>query len=451
METDPYSYLITQFSVLDIMYYPLTIGALLGVIFILLLLVCSALVSGSEVAFFSLSPSDLNRLEEKKSKKYKQTLHLIEMPEKLLATILISNNLINVGIIIISTHVLNSLFDFSEARIIGFVLQVLIVTFLLLLFGEILPKVYANRYSLAFSLFMTRPLRVLYKSFKPLVVFMVKMTDLVKKYRKQKKPDLSIDDLSHALELTSQTVMEDNELLRGIVKFGEIDVKEIMRSRMDIFAIESATRFSRLLNIISESGYSRIPVFDESLDKIKGILYIKDLLPHVGKQNDFNWSNLLREPYYVPENKKINDLLKEFQVKKIHMAIVIDEYGGTSGIVTMEDILEEIVGEITDESDEVEEVVYVQENENTFLFEGKILLHDFYKITGIDDKVFEEVKGDADTLAGLILELKGEIPVKNSVISYKNFTFTINSADKRRIKQIRVKLESENNKEQSDS
>lgn len=449
METDPYSYLINQLVVLDIMYYPLTLGALLGIVFILLLLICSALVSGSEVAFFSLSPSDLNRLEEKKSKKYKQALHLIKMPEKLLATILVSNNLINVGIIIISTHVLNSLFDFSQARIMGFILQVVIVTFLLLLFGEILPKVYANRYALAFSLFMTSPLRVLYKSFKPLVVFMVKMTALVKKYRKQKKPDLSIDDLSHALELTSQTVMEDNDLLKGIVKFGEIDVKEIMRSRMDIFAIESSTKFSQLLTIISESGYSRIPVFDESLDKIKGILYIKDLLPHVGKQNDFNWSNLLREPYYVPENKKINDLLKEFQVKKIHMAIVIDEYGGTSGIVTMEDILEEIVGEITDESDEAEEVVYVQENDSTFLFEGKILLHDFYKITGVDDNVFDEVKGDADTLAGLILELKGEIPVKNSEISYKNFTFTIISADKRRIKQIRVKLEPLNNKDQS--
>jgi gliding motility-associated protein GldE len=269
---------------------------------------------------------------------------------------------------------------------------------------------------------------------------MINTTSVIAKKLAKIKQNITIDDLSQALNLTTHQITEDENILKGIVKFGNIDAKEIMKSRVDVVAIEINTNFKELLAIIIDSGHSRIPVYEETFDNVKGVLYIKDLLPHIDEKEDFKWQSLIRPPYFVPENKKINDLLKEFQTNKIHMAIVIDEYGGTNGIVTLEDILEEIVGEITDESDE-DEVIYSQINENTYLFEGKTLLNDFFKIVDIDDDFFEDVKGDADTIAGIILEITGEIPQKNKTIPFKNLTFTIESVDKRRIKQVKVTID----------
>ncbi|MFW6327800.1 MAG: gliding motility-associated protein GldE, partial [Bacteroidota bacterium] len=370
----------------------------------------------------------------------KAILKLIEKPDRLWATILISNTFINVAIVILSTFILNNLIDFSPAPVIGFIFQVIIITFLLLLFGEIIPKIYATQNALGLSLFMVYPLRFFEKLFNPLSSVLITSTSIVSNRFGQKKQNLTMTELSDAIDLTTGGIGEDKNILKGIVKFGNIDVREIMKSRVDVIAVDIRTNFRELVEIIIESGYSRIPIFEESLDQIKGILYIKDLLPHLHKQGSFKWQSLMRPQYYVPESKKINDLLKEFQTNKIHMAIVIDEYGGTSGIVTLEDVLEEIVGEIIDESDE-DEIIYTKQDENTFMFEGKILLNDFYKITNSNDTVFEEVKGDAETLAGLILELRGEIPLRNDIIKYKNYTFTVESVDKRRIKQVKVQIE----------
>ncbi|MBN1186358.1 MAG: gliding motility-associated protein GldE [Bacteroidales bacterium] len=398
------------------------------------------MVSGSEVAFFSLGPSEIEKLRDKKGKNYRIAHRLIEKPDRLLATILITNNFVNIGIVVLSAFITSSLVDFSDSQTLGFIVQVIIITFIILLFGEVIPKVYAAQFGYRFALLMARPLSILTKVFNPISSFLIYSTSIVNKRLANKKQNISIDDLSNALDLTSEVVSDEENILRGIVKFGNIDVRQIMKPRVDVVSIDIQTRFNELLNIIIDSGYSRIPVFEDTLDNLKGVLYVKDLLPHFQKGNNFKWQTLIRPPYYVPESKMINDLLKEFQTNKIHMAIVIDEYGGSSGIITLEDILEEIVGEISDESDD-DENVFTKMDDNTFIFEAKIMLHDFCKAVEMDEALLDDVKGDADTLAGLILELKGEIPRQYDIINCKNFTFTIESVDKRRIKRIKVFIE----------
>ncbi len=406
-------------------------------IFLLILLLCSALISGSEVAFFSLSPTDIKNLKSKKTASSIKTLKLLTQPEFLLGTILVINNFVNVSIVIISAYISNSIIDFGEAIVLGFLAQVVFITFLLLLFGEILPKIYANQNALKFSSFMVRSISFLQKVFMPITMLLVFSTNLVNKRLNIKKSNISMDELSDALSLPETKITEDKHILKGIVKFGNIDAKEIMKSRLDVFAISKSTPFPELLGNFLESGYSRIPVYSDSFDQIKGILYIKDLLPHIQKGANFKWQSLIRSPYFIPEAKKINDLLEEFQRKKIHMAIVIDEYGGTSGIVTLEDILEEIVGDIKDEFDE-EESFYTQLNDTSWIFEGKTLLNDFYRVLEKPENIFDEIKGDADTLAGLILEIKGDIPEKDETFKLDDYEFKIEAVDKRRIKKIKI-------------
>jgi putative hemolysin len=408
----------------------------------IILLFFSALLSGSEIAFFSLSPTQIHELKNSKSKKNKNILQLLGRPKHLLASILIAINFINISIVIISSYIIAHSFDFTDMPVIGFIIQVIIVTFLILFFGEIMPKVYATHHTLKFARLIVRPMQIITKIVNPLSTLLVSSTSIIEKRITRKGHDISMNELSQVLEMTSkENTEEETNILKGIVKFGNIDVKEIMKSRMDIIAVSIDFSLSELLNIIDESGYSRIPVYKDNFDSIVGILYVKDLLPHFEKK-DYNWQSLVRPPFFVPESKKINDLLEEFQHKKIHVAIVVDEYGGTSGIVSLEDIIEEIVGEITDEFDS-EDLPYSKLDDKNYVFEAKTSLNDFCKILGKDNSIFAEVKGDSDTLAGLLLELKGEIPEKNSSIVYKNFTFKVESADKRRIKRIKVSITNE--------
>ena len=422
----------------------LSVGVMTGILWIILLLIASALVSGAEVAFFSLGPNQLHELRLREDRHDLAVLRLVETPQRLLATILISNNFINVAIIVISTFVTNSLFDSTKQPYwLIFLIQVVVVTALILMMGEILPKVYATRRNLELARFMSGPIQILIRVFYPLSSILIHSTNLIERKISRKKYNLSMSELSDAIELTSgeNAPAEEKKILRGIVKFGDIEVKEIMRSRVDVLAVDITTSFKELLQMIIEAGYSRIPVYEDSFDQVKGILYIKDLLPFLDKDENFKWTSLLRDAFFVPENKKINDLLQEFQEKKIHMAVVVDEYGGTSGIVTLEDIIEEIVGEISDEHDElVGDIDYSQLDDHNFLFEGKTSLNDFCKILGIDDDIFDAVKGDADSLAGLILELLEKMPVKDEKVSFEQFTFTAKAVDNRRIKQVLVTI-----------
>ncbi len=428
---------------INVAFYPAEPGSILAIFIVLILLVGSALISGSEVAYFSLSPTDKQNLEDRDTRNSRAVLELIRKPVRLLGTILITNNFINVGIVIISSFVMNRLINFGTSKTLQFLTQVVVVTFILLLFGEILPKLYANLYASRFAQFMAYPLKFFEKLFYPISSMLIYSTSMVNRRLARKKQNISMDDLSEALELTSKDISEEKNILEGIIKFGNIDVKEIMKARIDVVSADIKTNLDELISIAIDSGYSRIPIYDKTFDNVKGILYIKDLLPHIHKSKNFKWQSLIRPLYYVPENKKIDDLLNEFQTKKIHMAIVVDEYGGTSGIITLEDIIEEIVGEITDESDE-DEVFFDQISGNEYLFDGKILLNDLYKILETEDDIFEAVKGDADTLAGLILELKGDFPEMGEKTSFRNFEFIIEAVDKRRIKQIRLIISPEN-------
>jgi putative hemolysin len=423
---------------LDILLDTFRIDLLGEFLLLIILLLGSALISASEVGFFSLKPSDIKELEERKLKKGTLVLKLLEKPERLLANILIANNFINISIVILSAYVTQNIFDFSASPVIGFLVQVVIITFIILLIGEIIPKIFATENNIKTALNTAFPLSLLSKMLHPFTSFLIWSSSFAKKHIAAKKPDLSINDLSDAIEITSDSLSEEKNILEGIVKFGNTAVSEIMRPRLDIVAIEFSSPLSRILSLIVETGYSRIPVYEETLDNIKGILLTKDLLPYLYHEDQFRWQGLIKDAYYIPETKKIDDLLVEFQKKKNHLAIVIDEYGGTCGLVTLEDILEEIVGEISDESDVDEELLYKVLTKNTYLFEAKILLNDFYKVTGIDGSFFDEVKGEYETLAGLILELKGEIPLKNDKIEYKNLSFTIEAVDNRRIKQVRM-------------
>jgi len=421
-----------------------TIGVVTGILAIMVLLVFSALISGSEIAFFSLTPSQVNGLKNSGSRSKQAVASLLAKPKRLLATLLISNNFVNVAIVIISTYLTNSFFEGSGASYwITFLVQVVVVTSVILFIGEVLPKVYATQKNVQFALLMASPLRVLVRLFYPLSSLLVYSTSIIDRRISRKSYNISMSELSDAIELTSDhtTPEEEKKILQGIVRFGDIEVKEIMRSRLDVAAVEISTSYGDLLKFITDAGYSRIPVYEETFDKVKGILYIKDLLPFLDQGSGFDWRRLLRDAFFVPEKKKINDLLEEFQEKKIHLAVVVDEYGGTSGIITLEDIIEEIVGEISDEHDEpLDEVVYTRLGENSYLFEGKTSINDFCKVTGLDDDVFDQVKGDADSLAGLLLELMEKMPEKDERVEYRNFKFTVRAADKRRIKRIQVDI-----------
>lgn len=416
---------------------------IVGFVVLVFLLYVSALMSGSEVAFFSLGPADIQKFKADRSKKASNVLKLYNMPEKLLSTILVTNNTVNVAIVLLSAFISSRLFDFSDSPVLGFLVQAVIITFMLLFFGEIMPKVFASRNNVSMALFMSSTILFLEKLFRPVTSLLIITTSFVKKKTGSHRSDINMNDLSDALDLASSDDLdEDEKILKGIVNFGNLNVSAIMCPRIDVTAVSIKDNLSQIIPVIINSGFSRIPVYAESFDNVKGVLYAKDVLPYMNYPASFKWQTLIRPPYFVPETKKINDLLKEFQVKKNHMAIVIDEYGGTSGIITLEDILEEIVGEITDESDQ-DMPLYRKIDDNTFIFEGKTLLNDFNKAFNLEDDPFDFVRGESETLAGLILELTGEIPAKDKTITYRNFTFRIESADRRRIKEIRVEIHKE--------
>lgn len=422
----------------NITFYPLTLGVIFGFVVLAIMLILSSLVSGSESAFFSLSLSNIKHLENNPNKTSKTILKLLEKPEQLLASILISNNFINVGIVILSAFLTNAIVDFKESLIVGFLFQVIIITFILLLFGEILPKILATSKPLPFSRLMAMPLLVITKILKPFNYLLVSSTAHVNRRFNHRKY-ISIDELSDALEFTSGHHPEEKKILRGIVSFGHTEVREIMKPRMDVVAVDISAGLNKVKSVVVESGYSRLPVYEHSFDEIRGVLYVKDLLPYIDEADSFQWQELLREPYFIPESKKINVLLSEFQNNRIHLAIVVDEYGGTCGIVSLEDIVEEIVGEISDESDD-EVSLYTKIDESNYLFEGKIMLNDFAKVVNVDDAIFDEVRGEAETLAGVILEIMGYLPNKNDTITHKCFKFTIDSVDNKRIRRVRVKI-----------
>jgi gliding motility-associated protein GldE len=423
-------FLLTAVSGVDFALIP-------EIIFLILLVIASAFISGSEVAYFSLTPNDLDELEHDKKRNGITALRLLSKPDRLLSTILVANNTINIAIIILAAFISSKLFDLNDNPVLSFIIEVVVITFILLLFCEVMPKVYASKNQLRFALKMAPALTFVTKLFRPLASLLSLSTFFVKRRTKTRDGNISINDLSDALELTSSEIKDDKEILKGIVRFGNISVSAVMCPRMDVTALDIHRGFNSILPEVIDSGFSRIPVYAGSFDNVKGILFVKDLLPHLGKPDTFKWQSIIRPPYIVPETKKISELMKEFQEKKIHMAIVVDEYGGTSGIVTLEDILEEIVGEITDETDE-EIPLYMETGQGSWIFDGKILLNDFYRITGTEGNPFADVRGDSETLAGLLLELIEEIPLKGRVISAAGFKFTIETIDKRRIKEIRV-------------
>lgn len=409
----------------------------------LILLLLSALISGSEVAFFSLSPQDKKELEEEDTRGSQRVVELLEKPKTLLATILIGNNLVNVAIIILSSLLMARMFDFAGREVLAFVIQVIAVTLIILLVGEISPKVYATKQPLSLSKFMSRPLVVMSKLFYPLAQILVRSTRSIdRRIRESDSGQLiTADELNHALELTAddETGEDERRILSGIVKFGSTEVRQVMTPRVDVVSFDIQLNYGDLQEKIVEFGYSRIPVFEETFDTVVGILYVKDLLNHLNETENFNWQALLRQPTFITENKKLDDLLREFQDDKNHMAVVVDEYGGSSGLITLEDIIEEIVGEIADEFDD-EELIYTKIDENNYVFEGKTALIDMYRVLDIDGEEFEKAKGDSDSLAGFILELGGKIPLKNEKLRFNDYQFVIEAADKRRVKRVKVTL-----------
>ena len=409
---------------------------------LIFLLICSALISGSEIAFFSLSQTDLDDLSNQ-TKEENKVVKLLEKPKKLLATILITNNFINILIVLLFASLGEQLFNNFNYAILGiqvrFLIEVVLVTFLILLFGEVLPKVYAARNSLKFSAFMAKPITLLNTFLTPLSKPLTSLTNVVENRLGRKNNNLSVETLSQALELTSDdaTTKDEQKILEGIVNFGNTETVQIMKPRIDIFSLSNEESYEEVLNKILKKGYSRNPVYKESIDNIIGVLYAKDLLAHLDKKT-FKWQELLREPFFVPENKKLDDLLSEFREKKNHLAIVVDEYGGTSGIVTLEDVIEEIVGDINDEFDD-DDLSYSKIDENNYIFEGKITIKDFCRVLDDEDEnIFEEEKGESETLAGFILEISGKFPKRGEKINFKNYTFTIEALDRKRIKQVKA-------------
>ncbi|MCI5710039.1 MAG: gliding motility-associated protein GldE [Prevotella sp.] len=417
---------------------PLTWNIVIAAVLAALLLLASAFASGSEIAFFSLSPTDLSALDPERNGRDNNIQQLREDSERTLATILITNNFVNVMIIMVCNYMFGNLIDFGSAVVLQFLCITVLLTFLLLLFGEIMPKVYSRQNPLKFCRLVVPGILFCRKLFWPIETILIKSGIVAEKFIKKENHVLSVDDLEQALELTDKDDIKDEQtMLKGIIRFGDETAKEIMTSRQDIVDIDIRSSFSEVIKSIIENNYSRIPVYQDNTDNIRGVLYIKDLLPHLGKSDSFRWQSLIRPPYFVPETKKIDDLLRDFQENKVHIAIVVDEFGGTSGLVTLEDILEEIVGEINDEYDE-DEATYTKQSYNTYIFEGKTLLSDFCRILNIDDDTFDEVEGDADTLAGLLLEIKGDFPSVHERITYKNFDFEIYAVEERRISRVKV-------------
>ena len=436
---DPDAYLCQLANVFNgISVHSPTISAIIAIVLAGLLLLVSGFASASEIAFFSLSPSDLNAIDEKKHPSDEKIRKLLDDTERLLATILITNNFVNVTIIMLCNFFFMSVFEF-HSPIAEFLILTVILTFLLLLFGEIMPKIYSAQKTLAFCRFSAPGIWMFRSLFYPVASMLVRSTSFLNKHFARKNHNISVDELSHALELTDKAELkEENNILEGIIRFGGETAKEVMTSRLDVVDLDIRTPFKDVLQCIIENAYSRIPIYSENRDNIKGILYIKDLLPHVNKV-DFRWQSLIRPAYFVPETKMIDDLLRDFQANKIHIAIVVDEFGGTSGIVTMEDIIEEIVGEIHDEYDD-EERTYAVLNDHTWVFEAKTQLTDFYKITKVDEEVFDEVAGDSDTLAGLLLELKGEFPALHEKVTYDHYEFEVLEMDNRRILKVKFTI-----------
>lgn len=438
MDPDPEPLLILLFAFDSASVFSIT--------FLCILLMCSALISGAEVAFFSLSTQDFEATDEEPvSRELQLAAKLLSKPKKLLATILVANNTINIAIVLLFANLGDFFFGSITAQLWGFdlrwIFEVVVITFLILMFGEILPKIYANRNRKQFASFMAYPLRVLDILFTPLSGPMRAITLWIHKRLGDQKSSFNVGQLSQALELTSEddTTMEEQKILKGIVSFGNTDTKQVMRPRMDIFALDQEDSFSKIMEDLTKDSFSRIPVYEGNIDTITGILYSKDLLPHINKK-DFDWNTLIRAPYFVPENKKLDDLLSEFKQKKSHLAIVVDEYGGTSGLISLDDIIEEIVGDISDEFDD-EDVIYSKLDNNNYVFDGKTSLKDFYRIIKLtDESIFESKKGEAETIAGFVLEVSGGFPKKNEVIKYLNYTFTVEAIDKKRIKQLKFTI-----------
>lgn len=446
MDPEPSSFLVLS----DILQ-PFSLELIFPLVLLVLLLFASALISGSEVAFFSITPRDLEELKEKGQGRLDTLVDLLDHPKTLLATILIANNFINVGVVILSSFISDSIFDFTDLSPswLAIAIPIASVTFLILLFGEVLPKVYATKNARGFSLWMCAPMIVLRRIFKPLSVVLVKSTGFFEKRLQKRSEALSVDDLSQALEITSneESPQEEQKILEGIVKFGSTNVKQIMKPRMDVVTIDREKEYREVLQIILDSGYSRLPVYRDNFDTVEGVLYIKDLLPHIDSPDDYDWLQLIREPFFVPENKKIDDLLREFQDKKIHLAIVVDEYGGTSGIVSLEDIIEEIVGEISDEFDD-EELYYSKLDDRNYVFEAKIHLTDFFRVVEAEESDFEEYLDEVETLAGFLLEVAGKFPEKSEEFDFKKYRFKVESLEGRRMKRIKVSiLDTENHEE----
>ncbi|MEI7509870.1 MAG: gliding motility-associated protein GldE [Flavobacterium sp.] len=412
-----------------------------GIIGIFVLLFCTAMIAATEVAFFSLSQKDLDDLGQKNASKSAIINQLLSKPKKLLATILVANNFLHIAVVILFSFSLDKLFSTITIPVLKFVIEVIFVTFLILLFGEVLPKVYASRNNVKFASFIAYPLLILDKLLSPVSIPMRSLTIFIQEKLGKQKTNFSVDQLSQALELTSteDTTQEEQKLLEGIVSFGNTDTKQVMSPRIDLFALEIEESFTEIFPKVIEKGYSRIPVYRDNIDHIEGVLFVKDLIPHINKK-EFNWKTLIREPFFVPENKKLDDLLKDFQRMKSHLAIVVDEYGGTSGLVSLEDVIEEIVGDISDEFDD-ENINYSKIDDRNYLFEGKINLKDFYRIIEVNEDTFEIRKGEAETLAGFILEILGNFPKKGQKIHFENCLFTIEVVDKKRVKQIKVTID----------
>lgn len=408
---------------------------LLELILLATLLIISALISGSEVAFFSLKPKQIKQMEDSNAKAEQFVQKLISTPERLLATILITNNFVNIGIIILSTFITGGMLHFEKDWF-KFVFEVVFVTFLILLFGEIIPKVYANQNNKAFSKMMSFPLFYLQKIFYPLSTLLIKSTSLVNK-RFTQSQKISMEDISTAIDITDKNVAIDRQILKGAIEFGNADVKEIMTPRVDVVAISAHDKFTKVMQTIVDYGFSRIPVYEDTLDKIKGIIVAKDLIKHINQTADYAWQKHIRKPFYVPEFKKIDDLLQEFRLNRTHLAIVSDEFGGMSGLVTMEDILEEIVGEIKDEFDEPENA-FITIDKNNFIFDGKFPIKEIVKILNKETNFFESHKGESETIAGFVLELNGDFPQTNQIINYKDIILKIENVSKRRIIKIKI-------------
>ena len=439
-----------QQAVEEVHFIMPSVGVVLAACLAALLLVVSAFASGSEIAFFSLSPSDINEMDPERKPKDSAIQKLGDDNERTLATILVTNNFVNVTIIMLCNYVFGKVIDFGNAYWLQFLCITVLLTFLLLLFGEIMPKVFARQNPLAFCRRVVNGILFARKIFWPIETVLLKSRVIAERLLRKDTHVLSVDELEQALELTDKDEIRDEKsMLQGIIRFGDETVKEIMTSRKDVVDIDIKTPFSRVIKCIVENNYSRIPVYQDNSDNIRGVLYIKDLLLHIGKPDTFRWQSLIRPPYFVPETKKVDDLLREFQDNRVHIAIVVDEFGGTSGIVTLEDVLEEIVGEIHDEYDE-DDKMYKRVNSNTYIFEGKTPLSDFVKILDVSDDEFSEIEGEADTLAGLMLEMKGDFPEVHEKFEYDNFCFEIMEVSERRIASVKVVVKEKKDDDKKD-